>query len=368
MITIFCANKFEILNLLKKISAKKRIIYNGIRGIYGIYKIPNKSKSNGFENIAKNNNNRNKNDTNIFNIAKIFKKKYNSKKNKALNKEVLVFFTGIGKKNAIKTINYFKANFLNRDFFQIKAEISKKGIKGQTVLFNNINNINKINIINNCKENLIIICGFSGALVKSLKVKDLVIIDRVVAHNHKYGLEFNLRNVLDYLNFNLKRASLVTSSFTVNNFNQKIKLYKSSKTDTVDMETYWILNELKEIKNPIICLRIISDDLKNDLPEFLSNYSYHTNNIPLQNVEEYTNKLTKKSYFYNIKMFFKIISLKIKNLLKFTIGLIKYIKNLKNLKNFIIFLKNILTCQKLLSENIENIILSENITENLPEI
>jgi hypothetical protein len=171
--------------------------------------------------------------------------------------EIYFFYTGVGKKNAIKNLRYF---------FKKYNELV------------DVNNFDKIFIL-----------GFAGALKEDLKVGDIL-------EPNIFLCEQFLDEKIVFDTNNLKDISLITTTESLD-FEAK-KNYKNF--DIVDMETFFVLKEIlnentkntKNIKNTKI-FKVVSDELNFEFPKNM-------------NFEIFNILFVEKSLIKQLEFFFKI--------------------------------------------------------------
>jgi len=122
----------------------------------------------------------------------------------------------------------------------------------------------------------VIVVGFAGGLNPRLKVGDAVIYDHCYLENndraHSIDCDMNLtRLILDIMQKS-KLQSINGAGVTVNRVvtgaREKIALGIHYKAMAADMESYRMIAACAEIPVPAAVLRIISDGVEADLPDF----------------------------------------------------------------------------------------------------
>jgi hypothetical protein len=130
-------------------------------------------------------------------------------------------------------------------------------------------------------------------------------------------------------------AVCATVDEVINNNNQKLSAASVSGADILDMETYSIIKNLKNLKNKsFACIRTISDDSENNLPDFVNFFS---NYYPASGLKAFP------GYYFTLYL---------KDFFKFFAALI--LKPV-NIRRFFMFLKNISFAEKTLSMAIEKL-------------
>ncbi len=287
MIAIFCASKIEILSLLKKIKVVKKFHSGQVRGFTGIYR--NNSLLQTGENI-------------------------------------LILFTGMGKKNAIVAADYFISEFI----------VDKDPSEGTVTYFHNKKSKQQISNI--------IVTGFGGSMVKDIKIKEIVLINEIKALLDLKGLLNNkgfkivelggpLNSPGIPINNIFKAVPLATVEEVITDPVVKKEINKTTGASILDMETFWIAERLSGSDIPLTYLRVISDDLENNIPASL-------NLNPTGNTETQQNpvqQLILLSGIFLRSIFYLMIR---------PLDLIRTIK----------FLNDIFSAQKVLSKVIEDMI------------
>ena len=316
MTIIFCATKFEILGFLRKL----KIIRQSAIGSSLFYFCL-------FENKTK----------------------------------VIIVISGIGKKAASTACRQFLA--------QISAKISspdntagKNAESDYVSIFNNDKSSATNSDLCNEKYN-IIVTGFAGSMKEDIRIGDLLIINEVLElkKNYKDNGSFyfvvsdriKIKNVLQNkmflketgkdLLFDFKPDGIIcteticaTVDEVINDNKQKLSAAYVSGANILDMETYTIIKNLKNLKNKsFLCIRVISDDKDSNLPDFI--------NFFLNNDSSLKIKTSPSHYFFlYLKGLFKSLA----------------ILSLKpaNIKVLFKFLKNVTLAEKTLSIAIEKLI------------
>ena len=141
-------------------------------------------------------------------------------------------------------------------------------------------------VIQKYKPELIIFAGFAGALSPDLKLGDIVLGASV------YSLKKNKTKSL-YTDFHLSKdtyqlGGLITESRFINDPKEKKRLFDSTNALAVDMETWGVVEAAIQTKIPVCCVRVISDDTKEILPDMGAIYS-STGELDEKKAEQYFN-------------------------------------------------------------------------------
>ena len=316
MDVIFCATKFEIFGFLRKLKIlKKSIVKNS--GFYSCL----------FEN----------------------------------SKKVIIVITGIGRNSAEMACRHFLAQVVGENVGASSNAEKSKEINTDNIFGNDMSSLPNNNAYS--MEYNIIITGFGGSLTDDLKVGDLVLVNEIVNLEKKYinddGFCFVVSGRIKTKNSILKKmflkktesdaifndssdriiysdACCATLDEVVNSNEQKEAVAMASGASILDMETYSIVKNLNNLENKsFLCLRTISDDNENNLPDFIKFFS---NRGFLSG-----SKFFSRNYFISyLKGFFKC----------FAFLLIKP----ANIRSLFRFLKNISLAEKTLSMAIERLI------------
>ena len=125
------------------------------------------------------------------------------------------------------------------------------------------------------KKNVDIILnfGFVGSLTNKINNGDVILVKEVFNENKK-KLTCDTSNsyfIEKLKKFNYIKSNLLTVQKLVNSNEDKCnltKLFPNAKI--VDMEAFFILNQLRKNKIPMISVKIVFDDLSFNLPRFLN--------------------------------------------------------------------------------------------------
>ena len=115
--------------------------------------------------------------------------------------------------------------------------------------------------------------GFAGSISKSLKNGDIVFIDKLF--NEKKEKVLNLKFDKDLIrhlenNFKIFKGNLLTVNKIVADKQGKLNLAKKFKSiSVIDMEAFYIKKKLLKAKIPMVCIKVIFDDLSFDIPLFI---------------------------------------------------------------------------------------------------
>ncbi len=116
--------------------------------------------------------------------------------------------------------------------------------------------------------------GFAGSVSKSLKNGDIVFINKILNEKNKkltsskFDQDFfkNLEKKIKFVECNL-----LTVQKIVGDKREKLKLAKKFKSiSVIDMEAYYIKEELLKVNIPMLSFKVIFDDLSFDIPSYVS--------------------------------------------------------------------------------------------------
>jgi adenosylhomocysteine nucleosidase len=110
----------------------------------------------------------------------------------------------------------------------------------------------------------VLCCGFSGALVPSIKAGDIVIADSI-ADTHGQSLSIDVHVPADH-QAGIHVGRLLTSDNIVRLAAEKTDLGERHQALAVDMESLAVAQVCRESKVRFLAIRVISDDLTTDLP------------------------------------------------------------------------------------------------------
>jgi adenosylhomocysteine nucleosidase len=112
-------------------------------------------------------------------------------------------------------------------------------------------------------------CGFAGALTEGMQIGNIVMVNSIV-DLHGQQLDFDLKVQSDEAG-GLYVGRLLTSDEMVRTVAEKKSLGEKHEAIAVDMETLAVAQVAKEHKLKFMAIRVISDDMSEDLPpEILS--------------------------------------------------------------------------------------------------
>ena len=156
------------------------------------------------------------------------------------------------------------------------------------------------------KVDCIVSFGFAGSLDPNLNNGHVIIPKNLVTYNNKqklklsqkYRLIIKKRINMTYLNEN----DLTSVDEIINDKEIKTQLFNKFNVSSIDMESEAINNISREFQIPFIILRVIFDDTKFSIPEFIKKNTDHKGNV------KYTKVLVNliKEPF-QIFQFFKLI-------------------------------------------------------------
>lgn len=156
------------------------------------------------------------------------------------------------------------------------------------------------------KVDCIVSFGFAGSLDPNLNNGHVIIPKNLVTYNNKqklklsqkYRLIIKKRLNMTYLNEN----DLTSVDEIINDKKIKTQLFNKFNVSSIDMESEAINNVSREFEIPFIILRVIFDDTKFSIPEFIKKNTDHKGNV------KYTKVLVNliKEPF-QIFQFFKLI-------------------------------------------------------------
>ncbi|MCJ7472681.1 MAG: hypothetical protein MUP02_07730 [Actinobacteria bacterium] len=138
--------------------------------------------------------------------------------------------------------------------------------------------------VNEAREVKVLITGFCGAAAKRLEIGDLVVYNRVTdcTKNSDPIKDGDLLPPADYILSTAKRVLEIDkirnvvcgcTGRVVSTPEEKAATGKKYGVDVIDMETYWIIEQLQKNGLPpglIYCIRAVSDDSSVRLPVYFS--------------------------------------------------------------------------------------------------
>ena len=116
--------------------------------------------------------------------------------------------------------------------------------------------------------------GFAGSVSKSLKNGDIVFINKICNEKNKkltpskFNQDFfkNLEKKIKFVNCNLLTVQKIVGCKRT-----KLKLVKKFKSiSVIDMEAYYIKEELLKVNVPMLSFKVIFDDMTFDIPSYIS--------------------------------------------------------------------------------------------------
>ena len=115
--------------------------------------------------------------------------------------------------------------------------------------------------------------GFAGSVSKSLKNGDIVFVNKILNEKNKkltpskFNQDFfkNLEKKIKFV-----KCNLLTVQKIVGDKRAKLKLVKKFKSiSVIDMEAYYIKEELLKVNIPMLSFKVIFDDLSFDIPSYI---------------------------------------------------------------------------------------------------
>ena len=133
------------------------------------------------------------------------------------------------------------------------------------------------------KVDCIVSFGFAGSLDPNLNNGHVIIPKNLVTYNNKQKLKLSqkyrliIKNRLNmtYLNEN----DLTSVDEIINDKKIKTQLFNKFNVSSIDMESEAINNISREFQIPFIILRVIFDDTKFSIPEFIKKNTDHKGNL-----------------------------------------------------------------------------------------
>tara|TARA_A100001388_G_scaffold149136_1_gene110790 strand:+ start:200 stop:871 length:672 start_codon:yes stop_codon:yes gene_type:complete len=116
--------------------------------------------------------------------------------------------------------------------------------------------------------------GFAGSVSKSLKNGDIVFINKICNEKNKklspskFKQDFfkNLEKKIKFVNCNLLTVQKIVGCKRA-----KLKIVKKFKSiSVIDMEAYYIKEELLKVNVPMLSFKVIFDDMTFDIPSYIS--------------------------------------------------------------------------------------------------
>ena len=115
--------------------------------------------------------------------------------------------------------------------------------------------------------------GFAGSVSESLKNGDIVFVNKIFNERNKKLVPSKLnqdffRNLEKKIKF--VKCNLLTVQKIVGSKRAKLKLVKKFKSiSVIDMEAYYIKEELMKVNIPMLSFKVIFDDLSFDIPSYI---------------------------------------------------------------------------------------------------
>ena len=133
------------------------------------------------------------------------------------------------------------------------------------------------------KVDCIVSFGFAGSLDPNLNNGHVIIPKNLVTYNNKqklklsqkYRLIIKKRINMTYLNEN----DLTSVDEIINDKKIKTQLFNKFNVSSIDMESEAINNISREFQIPFIILRVIFDDTKFSIPDFIKKNTDHKGNV-----------------------------------------------------------------------------------------
>jgi purine-nucleoside phosphorylase len=186
--------------------------------------------------------------------------------------------TSIHKKMRINGICLYRGDYKKMEVLIVVTGMSKdNAVKAVDIVFRQ-EQVKKAGSIK------VLITGFCGGASNRVEAGDLVAYNKVIdlsqangAAGNKRRLELNRCKSFELPKAGgIKGASLVTCGCTdhvVSTTEEKKFLFHKYGADVIDMESYWLIEELKKkgiSPEKISCIRALSDDSKERLPLYFS--------------------------------------------------------------------------------------------------
>ena len=125
----------------------------------------------------------------------------------------------------------------------------------------------------NLEVDLVVNFGFAGSVSKSLKNGDIVFVNKIFNEKNKkltpskFNQDFtkNLEKKIKFVKCNLLTVQKIAGDKSA-----KLKLVKKFKSiSMIDMEAYYIKEELLKVNIPMLSFKVIFDDLSFDIPSYI---------------------------------------------------------------------------------------------------
>ena len=133
------------------------------------------------------------------------------------------------------------------------------------------------------KVDCIVSFGFAGSVDPNLNNGHVIIPKNLVTYNNKQKLKLSQKYRLiikKRLNMNYLNEDDLTSVDEIINDNKiKTRLLNKFNVSSIDMESEAINNISREFQTPFIILRVIFDDTKFSIPEFIKKNTDHKGNV-----------------------------------------------------------------------------------------
>lgn len=173
------------------------------------------------------------------------------------NKEIIICITGIGKTNASMAAEKILAMNLSNPVFLIQGisgALTEKFKIGDVVIYKSIQNLEKI---------------FFDNYLNIFNRNEIEIITEVNNLELEFLEDFE-KNI--YGNFNILKTSGAVVPEVVTHPGDKKNINESFGIETIDMESFYIAVIAKRQNIPVICIRAISDNLSEGVPEFFLDF------------------------------------------------------------------------------------------------
>ena len=134
---------------------------------------------------------------------------------------------------------------------------------------------------------LVVNFGFAGSVSKSLKNGDIVFVNKIFNEKNKkltpskFNQDFfkNLEKKIKFVKRNLLTVQKVAGDKSA-----KLKLVKKFKSiSMIDMEAYYIKEELLKVNIPMLSFKVIFDDLSFDIPSYILDSINHRGELKIVN-------------------------------------------------------------------------------------
>jgi len=175
-----------------------------------------------------------------------------------LKKTVLLSVTGE------KSWKLYKVNYKSKQILLLQSGIGKENVIPSVSYLLDKHQISKI-----------VSLGFAGALRDDLKPGDLILYSQLFTKNNPEIIRPDL-NLFSSINSIMNSKNSTFHFYKGNSFTSDHILYKPDQKRrykdrygciAVDMESYWIAYMSRERKVPFVCVRAISDTLRQRIPK-----------------------------------------------------------------------------------------------------